>query len=106
MKRGLLIAGFALLLGACASWPDEGGGGLAERRPTEEPRLEQALRRFEGQRARGAETHAAGLSHEISTLFVRAQRNKAAGILDDLELDLIRLGTLLDAIERRLPRKS
>lgn len=95
----------ALALGGCTSWPQDGRGGFAERRAVEEPRLEMLTRRFEDQRVRGGDVHAAGLSHEVRTLLVRAQRNHAADIHDDLEIDLSHIARSLDAIDRSLPRK-
>jgi hypothetical protein len=106
MMRGALLMAVMLSLGGCASWPESGRGGLAERRVVEDSRLESLARRFEGQRVRGAELHAAGLSSEVRTHLIRAQRNHSAGIYDDFELDLLHIARLLDAIDRYLPRKS
>lgn len=106
MRCGAFLMLAMLTLGGCTSWPENGRGGLAERRVIAEPRLENLARRFEGQRLRGAELHAAGLSSEARTLFVRAQRNHSAEIYDDFELDLLYIARLLDAIDKYLPRKS
>ncbi|OYU47116.1 MAG: hypothetical protein CFE31_18345 [Rhizobiales bacterium PAR1] len=103
--RALMLAG-VLGLGACTAWPEDGRGGFAERRAIEEPRLKALAQRFETQRTRGAETYAAGLTHEVGTWFVRAQRNHAAGIYDDVEVDLGAITRLLDAIDKRLARKA
>lgn len=103
--RALMFAGL-LGLSGCTVWPDDGRGGFTERRAIEEPRLEALARRFENQRARGADTYAAGLTHEVGTWFVRAQRNYAAGIYDDVEVDLGAITRLLDAIDKRLIRKA
>ncbi len=103
MKRLLLVLPLLGPLPACTNWPEEGRGGLAERRVIVDPVLQSLVDRFEGQRRRGAERFAAGLTDETKTLFVRAQRNHIAGIEDDFALDLAHLQTLLDRIERQIP---
>ena len=102
MKRFLLLLPFLCALPACTSWPEEGRGGWAERRLITDPRLDALAARFHHQRARGADRFAAGTSDEAKTLFVRAQRNHAAGFCDDLTVDLAALHSLLDTIERQI----
>jgi hypothetical protein len=103
MKRFALLLALTGALPACATWPEEGKGGFAERRAVADPVLESLADRFEYQRQRGAERFAAGLADEAKTAFVRAQRNHSAGILDDFAVDLANLQMLLDRIERHIP---
>lgn len=103
MKRPVFFLPLLFALGACSSWPDEGRGGLAERRAVADPTLQALVDRFERQRQRGADRLAAGLVDETKTMLVRAQRNAAAGIADDFAVDLDYLKTLLDQIERHIP---
>jgi hypothetical protein len=100
-RRALLLALIALLP-ACTTWPEDGRGGFAERRPVADPALQALVERFENQRHRGAERFAAGLADEAKTLLVRAQRNHHAAIFDDFAVDLAHLQMLLDRIERQI----
>ena len=67
-----------------------------------------SLARFATIRLRqdGADRWAAGLSDETRVLFIRAQRNHAAGLLDDFAEDRWRLAHLLDAIELHLRNRK
>lgn len=103
----LLAAALAAgLLAGCASWPEPGAGGYAERRPATEPRLAALVDRYEALRDRGAPRFVAGLADEARLLMVRAQRNHAAGLDDDFSLDLTRLAALLDRIELHLRNRT
>ncbi|WP_284179831.1 hypothetical protein [Rhabdaerophilum sp. SD176] len=95
----VLIAGLA---GGCATWPEPGTGGFAERRPVEDPGLQGLTMRYETLRQRGAERWAAGLADEARLLLIRAQRNHQAGLADDLAEDQRRLARVLDTIEPHL----
>lgn len=103
MKRLVLLLAMLGTLPHCSTWPDEGRGGFAERRAITDPRLQALSVRFERQRAQGAERFAAGLADEAKTVFVRAQRNHSADILDDFALDLTHIQTLLDRIDQHIP---
>ena len=102
----LLILGLALGLAACASWPDEGQGGLAEIRqppPTAETALESrlacALSRVSvleaASREQGRATGQAGLLRLTATRATRetygSLTRDAGRTLDRLEQDAARL---------------
>ena len=91
-----------LALAACQSWPEDGRGGYAERRPIADPRLAELAQRFAHQREKGADRFAAGAVHEAQLLFIRAQRNHVAGFEDDVSRDLEGLRALLATIDRHL----
>jgi hypothetical protein len=102
MKSNAALIVLNLALAGCAGWPDEGGGGFAERRATEDTRLAALKERFDGQRRSGSGPLAAGLIHETETLIVRAQRNSSAGFLDDLETDLKGINERVNAIDIKI----
>lgn len=105
MTRASLLMALMLGLSACTSWPEDGGGGFAERRTIADPTLERLAHRFAQQRAHGADQFAAGATDEAKTLFVRAQRHHAARMQDDLCLDLDRLSRLLDTIDHQIKKR-
>ena len=106
MKRVLVPALLACLLAGCATWPEAGTGGYAERRPVADADLNALASRYEHLRQNGADRWAAGLSDETRVLFIRAQRNHAAGLLDDFAEDRWRIAHLLDAIELHLRNRK
>ncbi|MCZ8183943.1 MAG: hypothetical protein O9322_13295 [Beijerinckiaceae bacterium] len=103
MPRLAILVLVASLAGGCATWPEAGTGGFAERRAVEDPGLQGLTTRYESLRHRGAERWAAGLADEARLLLIRAQRNHQAGLIDDLADDRLRLARVLDAIEPHLP---
>ncbi len=53
MKRFALLLALTGALPACATWPEEGKGGFAERRRVADPVLESLADRFEAPAATG-----------------------------------------------------
>lgn len=96
----------ACLLGGCASWPEHGSGGYAERRPVADEQLNLLAGRYETLRSHGAERWVAGLSEEARIQFIRAQRNQAAGLDDDFADDKRHLTRVLDQIEQHLRNRK
>lgn len=105
-----LALGLMLMLSACASWPDQGQGGLAEmRRPTAiteaslEARLTCALNRVSvleaASQAQGRATGQAGLLRLTATRATRETYGRltrdAGHTLDRLEQDAARLHPLV-----------
>lgn len=99
MNRTVMACLIAVGLAACTSWPEEGTGGLAERRLPDDDRIAALSERFQRQRQAGGDVHAAGLVNETAHLIVRAQRNSSAGFQDDLEIDLNTISEKLAAID-------
>ena len=89
-------------LGGCTAWPDEGTGGLAERRPSADPVLAEMEARLDGVIARGARSKAAALTDEAEVQLIRARRSFEAGFVVDSARDAARLDRLLAAIESRV----
>jgi len=99
VRRTALLAPL-LLLAACAQWPAEGGGGLAEMRPTPltapdglPQRLACALARVDALEAAAARSgQGTGQAALLRVIATRATREAHGNLLPDANRTLDRLG--------------
>ena len=107
LVRRLGLAGLIVLLAAgCTPWPDEGTGGIAERRPTENVEITRLEMRLEDAIARGARNSYAAQTAEAELQLIRVRRTWTAGFTEDYITNYEVLQALVTDIEahvRRLP---
>ncbi|MBY0610789.1 MAG: hypothetical protein K2P80_01265 [Beijerinckiaceae bacterium] len=101
----------AALCGAvgCTPWPDEGTGGIAERRPAENDELQRLERRLEDAIARGSRHSYAAQTAEAELQLIRTRRTWSAGFAEDYVTNYEVLDVLVRDIEahvRRLPSRD
>ncbi len=101
----------ALALTGCESstfvaWPDPGAGGLAERRPSTDVRIDQLSDQLIDLIARNSRYYAAADTYQAERLLVQIRRESEGGFGEDAEIDIARLKQKFAAIERQLPRHS
>ena len=97
-----------LLLGAagCTAWPDEGTGGIAERKPTDNVEIARLESRLQDAIARGARNAYAAQTAEAELQLIRVRRTWTAGFQEDYITNFEVLEVLVTDIEahvRRLP---
>lgn len=101
----------AFMLAGCEAsstmpWPAPGTGGLAERRPSTDVRIDQLSDRMISLVARNARYYAAADTYEAERLLIQIRRQSEGGFGEDSEIDIARLKQKMDAIERQLPRHA
>jgi hypothetical protein len=101
-----LTLGGCLGIGAVTEWPDEGTGGLAERRPTTYQSLADLEYRMWQLESAGAREYAASDFAEAELLLIRIRREVAAGLEMDADTHISLLEHRFDVIERRLGERS
>lgn len=105
----LLAAGLALA-GCEAStftpWPENGTGGLAERRPSTDVRIDQLSDELITLIARNARYYAAAETDDAEKLLIKIRRQSEGAFGEDAEIDIARLKLKFAAIERQLPRRT
>jgi hypothetical protein len=103
----VIVAG--LLTSACDTvsrvpWPPKGGGGMAERRPSEDPRIDALQRRLMVLTERNARTYAAADYADAELMLITLRRLSEGGLPEDAEIQMARLKRKLDQIEHALAR--
>ncbi|WP_341992181.1 hypothetical protein [Azorhizobium sp. AG788] len=101
----------ALSLAGCESssmlpWPEPGTGGLAERRPSTDVRIDQLSERLMSLVSRNARYYAAADTYEAERLLIQIRRESEGTFGEDAEINIARLKQKMDAIERQLPRHT
>lgn len=109
--RALAAVALAFALAGCESstftpWPDPGVGGLAERRPSTDARIDQLSDRMISLVARNARYYAAADMEEAERLLIQIRRESEGGFPEDAEINIARLKQKMAAIERQLPRRA
>lgn len=111
-KRLALIVALlstAATLGGCTPWPDEGTGGIAERRPSENEELLRLERRLQDAIARGSRHSYAAQTAEAELQLIRTRRTWSAGFAEDYVTNYEVLDVLVRDIEahvRALPSRD
>lgn len=98
----------ALALAGCETsnftpWPDNGTGGLAERRPSVDPKISLLNDRMLDMVERGARYYDAAAFQDAEMLMVKIRRESEGQFPEDTVIDIARLEKKLDAIDRNLP---
>jgi hypothetical protein len=101
-----LSLGGCLGNGAVQEWPDEGTGGLAERRPTTYQSLADLEYRMWQLESSGAREFAASDFAEAELLLIRVRREVAAGLEMDADTHISLLEHRFDVIERRIGERG
>lgn len=109
MKRALLLPLLAVTLAGCEStnftpWPPQGTGGLAERRPTTDARIEALQMRLVRLGERNARYYAAADFQDAERMMVQVRRLSEGGLPEDCEIEIARLKLQMDKVERILAR--
>lgn len=110
LSRMMLLAA-CLALGGCEAstftpWPDAGTGGLAERRPSTDARIDNLSDQLVSLIARNARYYAAADTADAERLLIQLRRESEGGFGEDAEIDIARFRQKLALIERQLPRRS
>jgi hypothetical protein len=102
-KLGILVICAGLSATAsCTPWPDEGGGGFAERRPSQSPELLGLAHRLQNSIERGARHSYAAQTAEAELQLTRAQRTWSAGFVEDYIKDYQVLDVLVQDVEAHI----
>ena len=107
--RAGLFGLLALLAAGCTPWPDEGTGGIAERKPTENVEIARLELRLQDAIARGARHSYAAQTAEAELQLIRVRRTWSAGFSEDYITNYELLDVLVTDIEghlRYVPLKS
>lgn len=99
----LLVTG---MIGGCTPWPDEGGGGIAERRPSDNSELAELELRLQDVIARGSRQHYAAQTAEAEIQLVRTRRTYSAGFAADYAANYQLLSLQVRDIEAHIPHSS
>jgi len=99
-----MLALGCLSAAACTPWPDEGTGGLAERRAPDNPDIARLESRLEDAIARGARHAYAAQTAEAELQLVRVRRTWSAGFAEDYLTNYELLDVLVTDIEAHLRR--
>ncbi|MEW6255904.1 MAG: hypothetical protein AB1592_08100 [Pseudomonadota bacterium] len=107
MRALFLLPVAALALAGCESanftpWPPQGTGGLAERRPTTDARIEALQARLVRQGERNARYYAAAYYQDAERMMVQVRRLSEGGFPEDCEIEIARLKAQMDKIDRIL----
>jgi hypothetical protein len=92
--------------GAVTAWPDQGTGGVAERRPTTYQSLADLEYRMWQLEAAGAREYASSDFAEAELLLIRIRREVASGLNMDAETHTSLLQHRFDVIEHRIASRS
>ena len=110
LKMAALAAACLALAGCEAStflpWPDEGRGGLAERRPSTDARIDNLSDQLVVLISRNARYYAAAETADAERLLIQIRRQSEGGFPEDTEIDIARFKQKLAMIERQLPRRA
>ena len=86
----------------CTPWPDEGTGGIAERRPSDNDELESLELRLQDAIARGSRHSYAAQTAEAELQLIRTRRTWSAGFSEDYVRNYETLNVLVTDIERHV----
>ena len=109
LSRVFALAMMAMIGSGCTPWPDEGTGGIAERRPTENDELASLEIRLDDVIARGSRHAYAAQTAEAELQLIRTRRTWSAGFVEDYVRNYEVLNVLVTDIERHvrsLPDRS
>ncbi|MEP9376993.1 hypothetical protein ABLE91_09785 [Aquabacter sp. CN5-332] len=114
MTRALhltLLPALALLLSGCESsnftpWPPQGTGGLAERRPSTDARIDALQQRLFRLAERNARYYAAADFQDAEITMIRVRRLSEGGFPEDCEIEIARLKVQMDRIDRTIAMKT
>lgn len=106
----LLLPLLALALAGCEStnftpWPPQGTGGLAERRPSNDARIDALQQRLFRLGERNARYYAAADFQDAELRMIQVRRLSEGGFPEDCEIAIARLKLQMDKIDRILAGK-
>ncbi|TCT06574.1 hypothetical protein [Aquabacter spiritensis] len=101
----------AMVLSACESsnfvpWPPNGTGGLAERRPSTDARIDALQNRLFRLAERNARYYAAADFQDAEFTLVKIRRLSEGGFPEDSEIEIARLKLQMDHIDRVIAMKT
>ena len=107
----IALPALAFLLAGCETasmvpWPPQGTGGYAERRPSNDARIDALQQRLFRQGERNARYYAAAEYQDAEMTLIRVRRLSEGGLPEDCELAIARLKVQMDAIDRMIARKG
>ncbi|MGU3495155.1 hypothetical protein ACLBXM_14025 [Xanthobacteraceae bacterium A53D] len=105
----LLLA--ALALTGCdrstfMDWPPEGTGGMAERRPSTDVRIDQLSDHLITLIARNARYYAASETYEAENLLIKIRRESEGTFGEDSEIAIAHLKQKFAIIERQIAQRG
>ncbi len=108
--KSLFYAGilgmFAVGINACTPWPNEGGGGISERRAVESPELSALADRLQNAIELGAHTSYAAQTAEAQMQLTRVRRLWEAGFIADYTIEYQKLDVLVQDIEAHITSRK
>lgn len=105
----LLLVGLAV--SGCANvsftpWPPEGTGGLAERRPSNDARIDALQQRLFRLAERNARYYAAAAFQDAELMMIQVRRLSEGGFPEDAEIEIAKLKQQLNKVERQVAESS
>ncbi len=105
----LLMSGLAL--SGCANvsftpWPPDGTGGLAERRPSTDARIDALQQRMFRLAERNARYYAAASFQDAELMMIQVRRLSEGGFPEDTEIEIAKLKQQLNKVERQVAEAS
>lgn len=103
----LLLLAVGLALSGCANasltpWPPEGTGGLAERRPSTDARIDALQQRLFRLAERNARYYAAAAFQDAELMMIQVRRLSEGGFPEDAEIEIAKLKLQMNKVEREL----
>lgn len=113
MRRAnpLLLAALGLALAGCTNasftpWPPEGTGGMAERRPSTDARIDALQQRLFRLAERNARYYAAAAFQDAELTMIQVRRLSEGGFPEDAEIEIAKLKVQLNKVERELAEST
>lgn len=113
MRRAalLLLVMTGLALSGCANvsftpWPPDGTGGMAERRPSTDARIDALQQHLFRLAERNARYYAAAAFQDAELTMIQVRRLSEGGFPEDTEIEIAKLKQQMNKVERQLAEAS